>query len=93
MLSEAFALTVTDAPETVAPDVGVVMETVGAMVSVAVLIVTVTDLVTLPPGPVHESVNVLEVVRAPVDWLPLIALVPDQIPEPEAVQEVALVED
>ena len=55
------------------------------------LTVTVTDCIALPPVPVHESVNVLVVVRAPVDWLPLIALVPDQAPE--AVQVVVFVED
>ena len=33
----------------------------------------------------------LDVVSAPLDWLPEIALVPDHAPE--AVQEVALVED
>ena len=45
----------------------------------------------VPPDPVQARVKVLEAVRAPVDWLPEIALAPDQ--PPEAVQEVALVED
>jgi hypothetical protein len=53
--------------------------------------VTIMNPIVLPPVPVHTSVNVLVVVRAPVDWLPFIALVPDQAPE--AVQVVAFVED
>ena len=94
-LSEAFALTATDEPETVAPDVGVVMKTVGRTESVAVLTVTVTitDFVALPPAPVHVSVYV-EVTAGFTTCVPCvsdIALFPDQVPE--AVQDVALVEN
>jgi hypothetical protein len=53
--------------------------------------VTVADAFALPPAPVQVRVKLLVAVRAPVDWLPDVALVPDQ--PPEAVQEVALVED
>jgi hypothetical protein len=50
---------------------------------------TVADWLALPPAPVQVSPYVALAVRAPVDWEPLTALVPDQAPE--AVQDVALV--
>ena len=53
--------------------------------------VTVADALALPPAPVQLRMKLLLAVSAPVDWLPGVALVPDQ--PPEAVQEVALVED
>ena len=53
--------------------------------------VTVVDLLTLPPAPVQVRVKLPLAVSAPVDWLPDVALVPDQ--PFEAVQVVALVED
>ena len=46
---------------------------------------------TLPPGPLQLSVKVESAVSAPVEAVPLTALVPDQAPE--AVQLVALVVD
>lgn len=54
--------------------------------------VTATDVVAtpLPPGPVQLSVNAVVAVNGPVDWLPLVALLPDQ--PPEAEQLVALVD-
>ena len=52
---------------------------------------TVTDEFVVPPDPVQARVKVVVFVKAPVDWLPAVALVPDQ--PPEAVQEVALVDD
>ena len=45
----------------------------------------------LPPVPVHASANIVVALSAPVDWLPEVALVPVQ--PPEAVQDVALVDD
>jgi hypothetical protein len=53
--------------------------------------VTVADWLALPPAPVHVSVNWVFVVRLPVLCEPLVALLPVQ--PPEAVQDVALVED
>ncbi len=53
--------------------------------------VTVADALAVPPDPMQARANVLVLVNAPVDWLPEVALAPDQAPE--AVQEVALVED
>ncbi len=53
--------------------------------------VTVADWAALPPAPVQVSENLVFVVRAPVLSEPLVALLPVQ--PPEAVQEVALVED
>jgi hypothetical protein len=53
--------------------------------------VTVLDALAVPPDPVQARANVLLLVNAPVDWLPEVALAPDQ--PPEAVQEVAFVED
>ncbi len=61
--------------------------TVGA----AALTDTVADWVALPPVPVQVSEYVALAVSAPVDCEPLTALLPDQ--PPEAVQEVALVDD
>jgi hypothetical protein len=54
--------------------------------------VTATDVVAtpVPPGPVQLSVNAVVEVSGPLDWLPLVALLPDQ--PPEAVQLVAFVE-
>ena len=52
---------------------------------------TVADAFALPAAPVQVRVKLLLAVSAPVDWLPEVALVPDQ--SPEAVHEVALVED
>ena len=53
--------------------------------------VTVADCAALPPAPVQVSVYVAFAVRAPVDWEPLVAWLPDQ--PPEAVHEVAFVVD
>ena len=54
--------------------------------------VTVLDVLAVPPAPVQDRLNVVLLVRAPVDSLvPDVALVPDQ--PPEAVQDVAFVED
>jgi hypothetical protein len=52
---------------------------------------TVADCEALPPLPVHESPYVALAVSVPVLCDPLTALPPDQAPE--AVQEVALVDD
>jgi hypothetical protein len=52
---------------------------------------TVADCVALPPAPVQMSTKVLLAVSAPLDWVPLIDLLPDH--PPEAVQDVALVDD
>jgi hypothetical protein len=79
-------LRVEDPP--LATEVGfAVSDTAGA----ADVTVTVADALLVPPDPVQAMVNVLELVNAPLDWLPEVALLPDH--EPEAVQEVALVED
>ena len=51
---------------------------------------TVVDCVALAPRPVQVSVYVVLALSAPVDWEPLMALLPDQ--PPEAVQAVALLE-
>lgn len=67
---------------------------VGAAVRLSVgagRILTVAFFVTLPPAPVHVSEKLLAVVSAPLDWLPDVALVPDQAPE--ALQLVASVAD
>jgi hypothetical protein len=53
--------------------------------------VTVADALAVPPDPVQASANVLELVNAPLDWLPEIGLLPDHAPE--AMQEVASVDD
>ena len=52
---------------------------------------TVADCAALPPLPVQESPYVALAVSVPVVCDPLTALLPDQAPE--AVQEVALVDD
>ena len=57
----------------------------GATVTVAVAAVLV------PPVPVHVREYVVFAVSAPVDWLPLVAFAPANVP-PVAVHEVALVE-
>ena len=54
-------------------------------------IVTVAVAPAVPPGPVHVSENVPELVNAALDSLPERALLPDHAPE--AVQEVASVDD
>ena len=68
---------------------------VGFAVSVTVglgAIVTVADVALLvPPVPVQVREYVVFAVSAPVDWLPLVAFAPANVP-PEAVHEVALVE-
>ena len=53
--------------------------------------VTVADALAVPPDPVQARENVLEVINAPLDWLPEIALLPDHAPE--ARQELASVDD
>lgn len=53
--------------------------------------VTLTDCVADPPAPVQVNANAEFAVRAPVDALPDVALVPLQLPE--AVHVVALVDD
>jgi hypothetical protein len=55
------------------------------------LTVTVADCAAVPPAPLQVKVYVAVALRAPVDWKPLTALLPDQAPE--AVHEVALVAD
>ena len=52
---------------------------------------TDAESLAVPPAPVQLSMKVPTLVNAPVDWLPEVALAPDQAPE--AVQDVALVED
>jgi hypothetical protein len=52
--------------------------------------VTVTDCVAEPPDPVQVSSYSVVLVSAPVDQVPLVAIVPRQ--PPEAVQAVALAE-
>ena len=52
---------------------------------------TVADCAALPPVPVQIRVKVALAVSAPVDWVPLRALAPDQAPE--ALQAVAYVDD
>jgi hypothetical protein len=53
--------------------------------------VTVADAFAVPPNPVQAMANVPELVSAPLGWLPEVALLPDHAPE--AVQEVALLDD
>lgn len=55
------------------------------------LTVTVADWLALPPAPVQVRPNVELAVSAPLVWLPLTALLPDQAPL--AVQAVAFVAD
>ena len=57
----------------------------------AVVTVTVADALAVPPSPVQASANMLVLVKAPLDWLPEVALLPDHAPE--ATQEVASVDD
>jgi hypothetical protein len=52
---------------------------------------TVADWVALPPALLHVNTKVASALSAPLDWKPRIAFAPDQ--EPEAVHEVALVDD
>jgi hypothetical protein len=52
---------------------------------------TVAEPLAVPPGPVQERENVLDVVNAALDSLPEVALLPAHAPE--AVQEAASVED
>jgi hypothetical protein len=56
-----------------------------------VLTETVADCVALPPEPVQVREYVALALSAPVDCEPVTGLLPDQAPE--AVQEVALVDD
>jgi hypothetical protein len=78
-------VSVEDAP--LATEVGfAVSETVGRGSTV-----TVAEALALPPEPVQVRENVLELVNAPLDWLPEVALLP--VHAPDAVQEVALVDD
>lgn len=51
----------------------------------------VTELLLLPPAPVHVSVYVVFAVSGPTPWEPETGFVPDH--PPEAEQEVAFVED
>jgi len=53
--------------------------------------VTVAEVLALPPEPVQVRENVLEPVNAPLNSFPEIGLLPDHAPE--AVQELAFVED
>jgi hypothetical protein len=76
-----------DAPTAMVAGAAVRFTTTGGGVAA---ICTVTERVTLPPVPVHMSVNVVAVVMLLMTWLLLTALVPLQ--PPEAVQLVALVE-
>jgi hypothetical protein len=55
------------------------------------LTVTVAVCAAVPPAPLQVSVYAEVLVNAPVDWVPVIALAPDQAPE--AAHEVAFVED
>lgn len=52
---------------------------------------TVTDSLSLPPGPEQERTKVEPALNAPVEAVPLVALLPDQAPL--AVQVVALAAD
>jgi hypothetical protein len=51
---------------------------------------TILDAVPLPPEPVQVSEKVLFAVSGPLDWLPLVGLVPFH--DPPAMQLVALLE-
>ncbi len=62
-----------------------------ATVGVGEVTETVADCEALPPLPVQESPYVTLAVSVPVVCDPLTALLPDQAPE--AVQEIALVDD
>jgi len=52
---------------------------------------TELEAVAVPPVPVQLSVNVLLLVKEPVDWVPESALAPDHAPD--ATHDVALVDD
>jgi hypothetical protein len=54
----------------------------------AAVTVTVVDCAAVPPRPVQVRTYVELDVSAPVDWVPLVALLPDHAPE--AAQDVAL---
>jgi len=56
----------------------------------AVLTVTVADWVVLPPAPEHVNIYLAVALRAPVDRVPLVDIVPVQAPDAE--QAVAFVE-
>ena len=72
-------------------DVGLAAsDTVGTGGGVPVTVID-TDALAVPADPVQARVNVLELVNAPLEWLPEIALLPDHAPD--ATQEVALVDD
>jgi hypothetical protein len=73
------------------PVVTVLGVAVKVTLGAGVFTATEADCDAVPPLPEHVRVNVEFVVNAPVDWLPLVALPPDQAPV--AVQDVALVED
>ena len=66
--------------------------TVGAVdpVDGAALTVTVAVWVVLPPVPEHVNIYLAVVLRGPVDFVPLVDIVPAQAPDPE--QAVAFVE-
>ena len=53
--------------------------------------VTIAEALADPPDPVQAREKVLEVVSAPLDWLPEVVLLPDHVPE--ATQDVASVDD
>lgn len=77
-----------DAPPLVTDAGFAEIDTVGA----GGVTVTVADALWVPPNPVQERLKVLVVVKAPVDWLPEVAL--GLTPHaPEDAQEVAFVED
>jgi hypothetical protein len=67
-----------------------VSDTLGA-VGVLDVTLTVTDLLTDPPAPVHVSVYVLVEVKLESVCEPAVALLPLQ--PPDAVQDVALLDD
>jgi hypothetical protein len=66
--------------------------TVGAveLVGGVALTVTVADWVVLPPVPVHVNIYLAVALRGPVDFVPLVDVVPVQ--SPDAEQAVAFVE-
>ena len=68
------------------------IDTVGEAVVVgeAVLTVTVADWAVLPPVPVHVNIYLAVALRAAVDFVPFVGIVPLQAPDAE--QEVAFVE-
>jgi hypothetical protein len=78
--------TVADAPRAI-----VLGETEMLTVGTGVYTETVADWLAEPPAPVQLSVYVVLALRAPVDWLPFVALTPDQ--PPEAVHAVAFLVD